>query len=68
MKIFTTAVDPLKRARSKPADPNAGLREPGTDYLDRRNYRCDNCGRRWRKFSKQYRCPHCGYAVEKARP
>lgn len=57
MKIFTTAVDPLKRARSKPADPNAGLREPGTDGRDRRNYACANCGRQWRKLSKTYRCP-----------
>ncbi len=66
MKIFTTAVDPLKRARSKPDDPNAaGMREPGTDGRDRRNYRCANCGRRWRKFDRKYRCPHCGYAVEK---
>ena len=67
MKIFTTAVDPLKRARSKPADPNAGLREPGTDGRDRRNYACANCGRQWRKLSKTYRCPYCGWAWE-ARP
>ena len=64
MKIFTTAVDPLKRARSKPADPNAGLREPVAAVRDRRNYACANCGRTWRKFNRKWRCPHCGYAVE----
>ena len=68
MKIFTTAVDPLKRARSKPADPNAGLREPPTSRTDRRSYACLSCGRAWRKFSNKWRCPYCGYAREKARP
>ena len=62
MKIFTTAVGPLKRARSKPADPNAGLREPVADGRDRRNYACANCGGTWRKFNRKWRCPYCGYA------
>ena len=67
MKVYPTAVNPLGRVKPAPADPNAGLREPGTDGRDRRNYACANCGRTWRKFSRKWRCPHCGYA-RKARP
>ena len=67
MKIFPTAIIP-PRPTPAPDDPNAGLREPGTDGRDRRNYVCGDCGGTWRKFNRKWRCPYCGYAREKARP
>ena len=72
MKIHITLVTTPGKARSakrtRPvAKSEPELDEPATSIRDRRSYSCANCGRQWRKLSKTYRCPHCGYA-RKARP